>query len=261
MLSKNVKQMNVGKVIFCFGLLLLLLTACLPLDITVKAAVETGYLPFATVDEDGKESGFSVDLMNAIAEVANFNVEYEGGPSFENILAGVQDGTYDVAVTCVFVTQEREKMVSFTTPFYTSGMVLMTQAENDAIQSINDLTAESIIGVLAGTVFEDHAREHLPGQIVTYTEAVEGQSADLAALANGDVDAVVFGINAAQENVQSNPSSFKIAGDPLTENICAFAVNKGRPTLLEALNDGIAQLKENGQLDALLATYFDADDQ
>jgi ABC-type amino acid transport substrate-binding protein len=80
------------------------------------------------------------------------------------------------------------------------------------------------------------------------------------ALANGDVDAVVADGPTAIEIVQANPEmNLKVLDGVYTDEEYGVAVNKDRPELLEAINEGLAAVKASGEYDEIYDKYFGTD--
>ena len=73
---------------------------------------------------------------------------------------------------------------------------------------------------------------------------------------NGDVDAMMAGASIVQAYMNQNPDQLKVVGDKNTYEELGFAVQKGNATLLQQINDGLANLKANGKYDELLDKWF-----
>lgn len=98
-------------------------SAAPPLEVAVKSAP-----PFAVRDSDGRWSGTSIELWREIA--AELELDYElRETSLDDMLSGVADGRYQVAVAALTVTAEREARVDFTHPFYTTGLAIAATRE------------------------------------------------------------------------------------------------------------------------------------
>ncbi len=112
-----------------------LLTACCiaglahaqPLVVAVKQAP-----PFAERTPDGNWGGTSIELWRQLADALGREYRFHE-TDLEDMLAGVADGRYDVAVAAITVTAEREQRVDFTHPFYTTGLAIATAPKPDPI--------------------------------------------------------------------------------------------------------------------------------
>ena len=81
--------------------------------------------PFV-IREDGRLTGFSIDLWEDIAQQAGLNFEYVEVATVGEQLEAVGAGDADLAIAAISVTGEREEQVDFSYPYYTSGLLIMT---------------------------------------------------------------------------------------------------------------------------------------
>ncbi len=218
--------------------------------------------PFETIDGSGNLVGFDIDLMNAIAQAASIEVSFVT-MDFDQLLPAVANGDVDVAISAITRTKEREEVVTFSEPYFTSdqspvsffggGQGLAVRSETTDIQSAADLTADVTVGVKSGTTGDAFVVENTAAQIVRYDEAPDA----LAALANGDVAAVVTDISVIAEFVMDNPTlDVQLMGSPLTVEEYAMAVNKDRLDLLQLLNAALSKLHDDGSYDLIFEKWF-----
>lgn len=93
-------------------------------------------LEFATVDrppfamrQDDQLVGFSVDLMNRLAEDLGQEVRLVESPTFPDMLGRVINGDADGAIANISITAEREVVLDFSLPIYESGLQIMVAGE------------------------------------------------------------------------------------------------------------------------------------
>ncbi len=84
--------------------------------------------PFSMKDADGKWTGISIALWEHIAGELGLDYRLEEA-SLADMVAGVGDGRYDAAVAALTITPEREEVVDFSHPFYTTGFGLAVSGE------------------------------------------------------------------------------------------------------------------------------------
>jgi ABC-type amino acid transport substrate-binding protein len=70
---------------------------------------------------DGSWDGISIELWRAIANDLNLDFELQER-DLQGLLAGVQDGSLDLAVAALTVTAKREELFDFSHPFHTTGL-------------------------------------------------------------------------------------------------------------------------------------------
>lgn len=81
--------------------------------------------PFVFV-VDGKVSGFSIDLWNALALEAGLEFEYVIVTTVQEQLDAVQNNDADMAIAAISITEEREKSVDFSHEYFVSGLGILT---------------------------------------------------------------------------------------------------------------------------------------
>ena len=103
--------------------------------------VATGRIAPFVIPEGGRLTGFSIDLWNELARRLRVESAWtDVGPSADQIQA-VRRGDADVAISAITITQEREKVVDFSHPYFDSGLQIMVRArsERPLLDSIRSL--------------------------------------------------------------------------------------------------------------------------
>lgn len=130
--------------------------------------------------------------------------------------------------------------------------VSMTASVFAAVESKDDLPGKTI-GVQLGTTGDLEASNY-EAEGATVERYNKGSEAILA-LKAGQVDCVIIDSQPAQKFVENN-DDLKILDDPFVEEEYAICLKKGNDELLEKMNDALAQLKEEGTLDDIMANYI-----
>ena len=78
--------------------------------------------PYGGQTRDGSFTGASVDLWRRVAEKLNRPYELKLVGQMEEILTGVEAGTYDVGIGAITITSDRLERVDFTYPAHRSGV-------------------------------------------------------------------------------------------------------------------------------------------
>ena len=83
--------------------------------------------PFV-IEQDGKFSGYSIDLWNEVARTAGWtDVEFKRVDTVPAMIDALKTGQADVAVGALSITAERTKEIDFSHPFYDSGLDIMVK--------------------------------------------------------------------------------------------------------------------------------------
>lgn len=218
---------------------------------TLTVCSDIPYPPFE-FEKDGEYTGFDMDLMTEIAsgldlELAIKDVGFEGLQSGSALAAG----TCDIGASAMTITEEREKNLDFSEPYYDSLQSLLVPEDSD-ITSIEDLAGKTV-GVQQGTTGQKYAQENVPED--TETKAYPSDAELFPALQSGGVDAVLQDLPV--NILHTDEGAFTIVEEYDTEEQYGFAVKEeGSEELLKAVNEELAALRDSGKYQEIYDTYF-----
>lgn len=209
------------------------------------------YAPFE-FEENGEYTGFDMDLMNEIAkgmdlELAIKDVGFDGLQSGASLAAG----QCDIVASAMSITEDRQKNLAFSDPYYDSQQSLMVPKDSD-IKSIEDLEGKTV-GVQQGTTGEDYTRENVPES--TEVKAYPSDAELFPALQSGGVDAVLQDLPV--NILHTDEGAFTIVEEYATDEQYGFAMKKeGSEDLADAVNEQLAELKDNNTYEDIYTKYF-----
>lgn len=220
----------------------------------IRIGTDAAYPPFEELDEDGNFIGFDIDLMEAIAADAGFEIEWINAP-FDTIFLALSEGEFDAVISASTITDEREEIIDFSDPYFVASQSISVGLDlEETVFGPEDLVGLRI-GVQLGTTGELYAEEELEG-----VEIFSFDTAPLAfqALGQGNVDAVIVDTPTTEEILATNPDlEATIVGDPLTEEFYGIAVNEEFPELLEAINLSLENVIADGTYAEIFEEWFD----
>jgi polar amino acid transport system substrate-binding protein len=211
---------------------------------------DTPYEPFE-FKEDGKDTGYDMDILRAIAEDADLDLAVKDLP-FEGILGSLAAGDCDVVASAVTITDERAKQIDFTDSYFDADQSLLVKSSDaEGIASLADLAGRTI-GVQSSTTGETYAKENAEGATV---KGFEDSDSLFTAIEAGDIDAILqdLPVNAYRA---TKDDSVEVIETYKTGEQYGFAVEKGNEDVLTFINDGLAELKDAGTFDTIYETYF-----
>lgn len=220
---------------------------------TITFATSPDYPPFENL-EDGEYVGLDMDLGRAIAEELGLECSYTN-IDFDGILpAIVAGGQADAGLSGISVTPEREEEVAFSTPYYVDNQAVAVMNDNTALTEDNAAEAlnspDVTIAVQSGSTGADFAGENFPNaEIVTFPNFTDA----FAAVQAGQADAVCGNLAVVEQMLSGAYTDLHTIMTSATGEEYAIAVSKDNPELLDAINDAIATLQENGKLDEIIA--------
>lgn len=206
--------------------------------------------------KDGKFVGWDVDIAGEIAKKLGVDLEIRD-VRFAGIFELVRRGEVDMAISAITWTTEREKIVSFTMPYYLETIVVVTLAERTDINKVEDLYGKKV-GVQIGTTHEEWAAESLekPGkaQVARYDKAYPHM---YMALKRGDVDAIILDRSIA-EALKTKFPELRIAFElPGSAGYISIAVPKCADDLRYFVNTVIEELMQTGKLKEVMDRNFE----
>ncbi len=248
-------------------LVMMMLTACAMLlagcggdkkeaaEKVLRVGTEPSFAPFEFQKEGSKEfTGFDIDLIRAIGKQMGYKVEVQN-MGFDALIPALNAGNIDVAIAGMSITDERKKVVEFSDPYYTSGLIIMVNKDNNDIKSLKDLEGKRIACQI-GTTGEKKSRS-IPGAQVT---AFNTQSEASLELKNGGADAVINDAPVVAYYLQQGGSeSAKTVGEKMEAEDYGIAVKKDNAKLAAEINKAMAELKKNGEFDKIYKTWFGED--
>ncbi len=114
-------------------------TAPPPSQKTLKVATRV-IAPFV-MQEDGKLTGFSIELWSAIARDLRVPFDFVVLPTLPNLLDEVKANRADLAIAAISITAEREILFDFSHPMFEAGLHIMTSASPGQASPLQSLLA------------------------------------------------------------------------------------------------------------------------
>jgi len=216
---------------------------------SLTVVTEPTFAPFE-FQTAGKLQGFDIELVNAIAAAAGFQVRYQSMP-FSGMIPALQAKSVDAAVSAMTITEERAKTVSFSRPYFKSGLGIVVRANNQDITNFESLKNKKI-AVQIGTTGADKAKS-VPGATI---RTFDDTSLALQELLNGNVDAAIHDQPVLLYAIKSrNIQGVKVVGQLLTEEYYGIPTPKGSPNL-KLINQGLTKVLANGTYAKIYRKWF-----
>jgi len=204
--------------------------------------------PFEYLDGD-KIVGFDIDFINAIAAEMGKEVVVKD-MSFDGLLPALQTGKVDVVIAGMTATEERQKAVNFSQPYYSANQVIILPEGNTDIKNFDDLKGKKVAVMLGFT--GDVVVSEMPEVKV---ERFNAAYAGIMALQAGKVDAVVLDSETANNYVAKN-AGLKLAEGKGEAEDYAIAVKKQDEALLKEINAAIDKIKADGTFGKIIEKHF-----
>ena len=220
-------------------------------------STNASFPPYEMVADDGSFEGIDIEVAGAIAQKLGLELQVDD-MGFDACLQAAQTGKSDIVMAGVTVTEERQAVMDFSNS-YANGVQVVIVKEDSPIQTVDDLANANMIGCQMGTtgyIYCSDTPEN-GGFGEDHVTPYDDGAAAVQALMNGQIDAVVIDNMPAQEYVAANPG-LKILDGEFTNEDYAIGVAKGNTALLDAINDALEELSNDGTIQSIVDKYISA---
>ena len=218
----------------------------------ISYAIDAQLAPFCFV-KDGKYAGLEVEIMTRFCEERGYALEITN-VQFASLTPGVYSGKYNIASSCITITDERKQSVLFSDPTYIGGSTIAIKKDSD-VPSYTDYAQKSI-AILTGSSFSGLVDRVLPEAKKVFLDTT---SDTLLALKTNKVDATVLDEPVAR-SVVAQDHELMIADGYLDkcDFAYAFAKNEEGKKMCDDISSFVQNLKESGKLEQLQNKWFDS---
>ena len=285
--SHKKRSTSASKVMLCVGMLILfamLLSACgsnstttgssstpspatttvaAPNDLiapgTLTVGSDTTYPPQEYIDTaTNQATGFDVDLITAIGKQMGLQTKVVT-TSFDTIINSLVAKRFDVVISAVSVTPERQKKVDFV-PYFNAGESLLVKIGNPLnIKSTADLCGK-MVGVQNGTIEQTDLNTantacKNAGKPAIEITALTNQTDVIQLLASGRVVATYQDSPVTDYFNKQHPGQFAVGGSVVNAGLEGIVVRKGDTSMFNAVQTAFNQLKANGTYNSLIQKW------
>ncbi len=237
------------------AMLLVLTVSAAALSETLVMGSNLSFPPFDTIDDSGAPAGFDIEIGKLIAEKMGMDFFVED-MAFDGLVLALESGKIDMVIAAMTITEARKEKVNFSDPYYVASQKVIVPVGYEGVASLDDLK-DKVVAVQEGTTGHILCTETLEmpeAQVVSFRNAADAVLELLA----GRVDAVV--LDAAPADVFVARSEGKLAiveGIEMEDEFYGIAIAKDNEALLAAANEVLAEIKENGEYEELIAKWFE----
>lgn len=196
--------------------------------------------------------GIDVEIAQLVADKLGMELEIKD-MEFGSIIGAVQSGSVDIGVAGMTVTEDRLVSVDFSDS-YAQGVQVVIVQEGSSIESIDDLAGKTI-GVQENTTGDIYSTDDFGDD---YVKRYSKGNDAVAALSSGIVDAVIIDNEPAKSFVEAN-DGLKILETEYAVEDYAIAIKKDNTELKDKINAALAELKDDGSIDAIIDKYINAE--
>jgi len=206
--------------------------------------------------ENGKNSGFDIELSKRFAAFLGKKFE-PVDLVFSSMLASLKTGKIDLAACSMMITEERQKQINFSDPYYSASACIIAMKKNmekshpTKLGKLDDVR-DKRIGVLLGSIHDTYANRDFPkAKILTFQNVPD----IITALKSSKIDVAFSDHIALNDIFAKNPDLGVFAPNMHTVPIAA-AFNKGKGDLKDKFNTFLKVIRKNGVYDEMVDRWM-----
>ena len=207
----------------------------------------SAFTPWVIRDRKGELIGFEIDVARRLAE--DLGVEVEFMPTlWDGIIPALIAGNFDLIISGMSITPQRNLTVNFTTPYAHSGMhIAANRRTAPDFRFPDDFNRRDVvISVRRGTTAVANVRQFMPKATI---RQFDDEATSLQELLNGNAHAWVTSAPKPAYAVLEHPNLLYLpVEEPFFQSSEAFAVRKGDPDGLNVLDNWIGLRTRDGWL-------------
>lgn len=226
---------------------------------TLTVGSDTTYPPQEYIDTTTNQAaGFDIDLITAVAARMGLKAKIVT-TSFDTIINSLTAKRFDVVMSAVSVTPDRQKKVDFV-PYFNAGESLLVPIGNPKnIKSVSDLCGQPV-GVQNGTIEQSDLQTasdacKKAGKPAINITALTNQTDVIQLLATNRVVATYQDSPVTDYYIKLHPGQFAVGGSVVGAGPEGIVIRKGDTSMFNAVQTAFNQLKADGSYHQLILKW------
>ena len=222
----------------------------------IELCTEPYFAPYEFVDPsksgDAQYVGVDIEIAKYIAE--KIGVELKIVPlDFTAVLAGIADGKYDIAISAIAYSPSRAEAMRLSNVYKanTGGYGFITRTEDAGKYNTVEDLKDAVVITQSGSVQEALYNQDV--KACKEFKLVANMTDGYLAVAEGKADVCICSTDSAQLYADANVGlavpDFRFEVDPNMNGTVVAMPTKGSESLLEVVNEAIAELNAQGKID------------
>ncbi|MFM9195851.1 MAG: transporter substrate-binding domain-containing protein [Planctomycetia bacterium] len=213
----------------------------------LRVGMELSYPPFEMTDPQGRPTGVSVRLAEALGRHLGRGVVIEN-IAFDGLIPALKTGKIDCIISSMTATPERSRSIAFSEPYLKTGLALLVAAAS-SVQSAADLDQPGrTIAVKKGTTGHQYASTVLKRSRLL---VLDKESAAVMEVAQGKADAFIYDSLSVYQNHKRHPDTTRALLRPFREETWAVGLRPGDTRLRDQINGFLREFRDAGGFEKL----------
>ena len=229
----------------------------------IEMCTEPYFAPFEYVDPtqsgDAQYQGMDIEVARYIADKLGVDLKITA-LDYTAVLAGVADGKYDMAISAIAYSPARAEAMALSDVYYTTDTGYGYLVRSEDVDKYTDLDSlqDAVVITQSGSVQEALYNQYINGACKDF-KLVSNMTDGYLAVAEGKADVCICSTASAGLYADANGGlaipEFRFEVDPELDGVCVALPSKESDSLMEVVNQCIAELKESGQCEQWYSEY------
>lgn len=223
-------------------------------DEKLRIATDAYYAPFSYYNESGDLVGFDVDIGRALCKKMETECEFMQ-VDWNDLIPSLVNEDFDVILASMSITEEREKLVSFTISYYSNMLTFIGRTDSGLELNDESLKGKSV-GTQRSTVSADYLAENYSE--ILNIRLYDTQDAAFADLTKGELDLILGDNLPSYTWLQSEAGEqYEFIGEFIDiDDRIGIAVRHEDDDLREKLDQALIEILEDGTYQEINEKYF-----
>ena len=227
-----------------------------PADKAYIVAVDSNFSPFTSLDEKGLPIGYDIDLIEAITKKSGIQIQIISKP-WAQFPQALETNQVDMWIAGISITDERKQIVDFSDPYLSYTTSILTRSDPESLQMNQDNIGLYKLIALKGTVDYTSAQALVknPENLV----AVKTTFLGIKDIASKKADGFINNDKVLNYYMKQHPElklrTFNITNSAQTNEL-GIAFKKGNSELIQKINTGLTQIKQDGTYNKINEKWF-----
>ena len=213
----------------------------------LRIGMELSYPPFEMTDPQGRPTGVSVRLAEALGTHLGRDVVIEN-VAFDGLIPALKTGKIDCIISSLTATPERARAIAFSEPYLKTGLALLVGVHSP-VRSAADLDVRGrTVAVKKGTTGHQYAATSLKQARVL---VLDKEAAAVMEVAQGKADAFLYDSLSVFRNQRRHPDTTRAILQPFREETWAIGLRPGDDELRRQVNEFLEAFRAAGGFERL----------
>lgn len=218
----------------------------------LRVGMELSYPPFEMTDAQGRPTGVSVRLAEALGRHLGRPLIIEN-IAFDGLIPALRTKRIDCVISSLTATPERARSIAFSEPYLRTGLALLV-AKASPVQSAADLDAAGrVVTVKKGTTGHRYAAESLGRARLL---VLDREAAAVLEVAQGKADAFIYDALSIARHHARHPDTTRAVLRPFRAEAWAVGLRLGDDALKAEVDRFLREFRAAGGFDRLSEEFL-----